>query len=158
MLEEKALELNYSKDLLDRVRVKAPRDGAAIFADVNDWQGKAVAVGERVLLLADPSKVELAVSLPVSEAIDLPSDAHITLYPNGDLLTSYEATLSSAAYRAEPTPGGLLAYRLKATFSGDGPRPRIGLMGTAKVRGGWVPFIYYALRRPLAAARQRLGW
>lgn len=158
MLEEKALELNYSKDMLDRVRVKAPRDGAAIFADVNDWQGKAVAVGERVLLLANPSKVELAVSLPVSEAIDLPSDAQITLYPNGDLLTSYDATLTSAAYRAEPMPGGLLAYRLKAKFSAGGSPPRIGLMGTAKVRGGWVPFIYYALRRPLAAVRQRLGW
>lgn len=157
-LEEKALELDYSKDLLDRVRIKSPRDGVAVFADVNDWQGKAVALGERVLLLADPAKVELSVSLPVSEAIELPADASITLYPNGSALTSYDAVLTSAAYRAEPVPGGLLAYRLKARFIGTDVPPRIGLMGTAKVRGGRVPLIYYVLRRPLAFARQWLGW
>jgi hypothetical protein len=157
-LDEKALELNYSKDMLDRVRIKAARTGVAVFADVNDWQGKAVAIGERVLLLADPAKVELSVSLPVSEAIDLPKDAAITLYPNGSALTSYDAELTSAAYRAEPMPGGVLAYRLKAKFTGNDTPPRIGLMGTAKVHGGRVPLIYYVLRRPLASARQRLGW
>ncbi len=157
-LEEKALELDYSKDMLDRVRVKASRDGVAVFADVNDWQGKAVAIGERVMVLADPAQVELSVSLPVADAIELPADAPITLYPNGSVLTSYDAVLSSAAYRAEPVPGGLLAYRLKARFTGKGMPPRIGLMGTAKVYGGRVPLLYYVLRRPLAALRQRLGW
>lgn len=158
MLDEKALELNYSQDMLDRVQIKAARAGAAVFADVNDWQGKAVSIGERVLLLADPAKVELSVSLPVSESIDLPAGAAITLYPNGSALTSYDAVLTSAAYRAEPTPDGLLAYRLKAKFTGQDVVPRIGLMGTAKVRGGWVPLIYYVLRRPLASTRQWLGW
>jgi multidrug efflux pump subunit AcrA (membrane-fusion protein) len=157
-LEEKALELDYSKNMLDRVQVKAARDGVAVFADVNDWQGKAVATGERVLLLADPARVELAVSLPVSDAIDLPADAAITLYPDGSAFTSYDAVLTSAAYRAEATPSGLLAYRLKARFTGTGTPPRLGLMGTAKVRGGRVPLAYYALRRPLASARQWLGW
>jgi hypothetical protein len=98
------------------------------------------------------------VSLPVSEAIDLPENAAITLYPNGSALTSYNTELTSAAYRAEPIPGGVLAYRLKAKFIGSDTLPRIGLMGTAKVHGGWVPLIYYVLRRPLASVRQRLGW
>jgi hypothetical protein len=157
-LEEKALELDYSKDMLDRVRVKAARDGVAVFADVNDWQGKAVATGERVLVIADPAHVELSISLPVSDAIDLPSDAAITLYPDGSAFTSYDAVLTNAAYRPEPTPSGLLAYRLKAKFTGAGAPPRLGLMGMAKVRGGRVPLVYYVLRRPLASARQWLGW
>lgn len=157
-LDEKAVELDYSKELLERVQIKAPRDGVAVFADVNDWQGRALSVGERVLTLADPAKVELAVSLPVAEAFDLKPDASVTLYPNGSLFTSYDGTLSSAAYRAEPTPEGVLAYRLKVRFNSGGALPRLGLMGTAKVRGGWAPLIYYVLRRPLAATRQWLGW
>jgi hypothetical protein len=111
-----------------------------------------------VLTLADPAKVELAVSLPVAEAFRLQPDASVTLYPNGSLFTSYDGTLTSAAYRAEPTPAGVLAYRLKVRFKSGAPLPQLGLMGTAKVRGDWVPLSYYVLRRPLTAARQWIGW
>ena len=36
--------------------------------------------------------------------------------------------------------------------------PRIGLKGTAKVFGERVSLFYYLLRRPLAAARQFVGF
>lgn len=157
-LDEKAVELAYSQEQLDRVQIKAPRDGVAVFADVNDWQGRALSAGERVLTLADPARVELQVWLPVAEAFDLRPDASVTLYPNGALLQSWDGTLSSAAYRAEPTPEGVLAYRLKVRLDPGQPVPRLGLMGTAKLRGERVPLAYYVLRRPLAAARQWLGW
>lgn len=157
-LEEKAVELDYSQQLLDRVQVKAQRDGVAVFADVNDWQGRAVAIGERVLTLADPAKMELAISLPVADATQLKPGASVTLYPNGSAFSSYDGELSSIAYHAEPTPDGILAYRLKARFGSDQPLPRLGMMGMAKVRTGWTPLAYYVLRRPLAAARQWLGW
>jgi hypothetical protein len=157
-LDEKAVELDYSKELLDRVQIRASRDGVAVFSDVSDWQGRALSAGERVLTLADPAKVELAVSLPVAEAFRLQPDASVTLYPNGSLFTSYDGILTSAAYRAEPTPAGVLAYRLKVRFKSGAALPQLGLMGTAKVRGDWVPLIYYILRRPLTAARQWIGW
>ena len=157
-LDEKSVELEYSQHLLDRIQIKAPRDGVAVFSDVNDWQGRALSVGEKVMILADPARVELTIYLPVAEAFDLQPDASVTLYPNGALLTSYDGALTSAAYRAEPTPDGILAYRLKAKFASVDQLPRLGLMGTVKVRGSWAPLIYYVLRRPLAAARQWSGW
>ncbi len=156
-LEVKALELDYSKKLLDRVQVKATRDGIAVFADVNDWQGRAVAIGERILTLADPARIEMNISLPIADAVNVKPGSSITLYPNGSALSSFDATLVSAAYRAEPTPDGVLAYKLKAKFAND-DMPRIGLMGMAKIRGDWTPLIYYVLRRPLAVGRQWLGW
>jgi hypothetical protein len=157
-LEEKALEMEYSQQLLDRVRVKAARDGVAVFADQNDWQGRAVSIGERVLTLADPDKVELSIALAVKDAIELQTGSEVTLYPNGSALSSFDASLKSIAYRAEPTPDGQLAYRHKADFDSKSAAPRIGMMGTAKLRAGRVPLIYFALRRPLAATRQWLGW
>ncbi len=157
-LEEKTVELDFSKESLDRVQIKAPRAGVAVFADANDWQGRALSAGERVMVLADPNKVELAVALPVAEAFDLEPGASVTLYPNGSLFSSYDGHVSSAAYRAEPTPEGVLAYRVKVGFEANESLPRLGLQGTAKVRGGWAPLIYYVLRRPLAGARQWLGW
>jgi hypothetical protein len=157
-LDERALDMDYSQQLLDRVQVKAARNGVAVFADANDWQGRAVSIGERVLTLADPAKVELTVFLPVLDAMDLELGSAVTLYPNGSALRSYAATLKTVGYRAEPAHDGLLAYRLKARFDGREPAPRIGLMGMAKLRSGRAPLIYALLRRPIAAARQWLGW
>lgn len=157
-MEEKAEELAYSEQLLERVRVKAPRPGVAVFADTSDWIGKSVAIGERVMQIADPGKVEVSIRLPVADAIDLPDKAGVTLYLTTAPQVSYGATVSYAAYQAEPTPDGIVAYKLRAEFDKGETPPRLGLTGTAKVFGHWVPLCYYVMRRPLAAARQWLGW
>jgi len=157
-LEEKALEMEYSQQLLDRVLVKAARDGVAVFADADDWRGRAVSIGERVLTLADPARVELTVYLPVRDALDLSTGSPVTLFPNGSAFRTYAASVTRIAYRAEPAHDGLLAYRIKAAFDPHEVAPRIGLQGMAKLRAGHVPLVYALLWRPIAAARQWLGW
>ena len=157
-LAARAAELEYASNQLVRVRVKAERAGLAVFADANDFQGKAVQLGERILTLADPSQVALSIEFPASEHLDLEVGMPVTLYPNDAPLASYPARITQIAYRAEPARDGVLAYRLKAQFTDGSERPRIGLMGIARLEGSRVPLIYYALRRPLTALRQWLGW
>lgn len=157
-MEEKAAELAYSQQLLERVLVKSPRAGVAIFADANDWIGKNVSTGERVMQIADPAKVEVSIRLPVADAIELPKQADVTLYLTTAPQYAYSAMLTYASYKPEATPDGTVAYRVKADFAADQSLPRLGLTGTAKLYGSWVPLSYYVLRRPLAAARQWIGW
>ncbi|VEB40238.1 multidrug resistance protein MdtN [Chromobacterium violaceum] len=157
-LEEKGINADFAGRELKRLHVTAPADGVVVFSDRNDWQGKAVAQGEKVMTLADPAKVELTAWLPAAEAIDLQPGGKVTLYPNASPFQSYEATLLRVAYKAEASEGNLLAYRLQARFVGGQRLPLLGQMGTARVYGDWVPLAYYALRRPLTAARQWLGW
>lgn len=156
-LAEKSVELDYSASQLDRVQVKAERSGVAVFTDVNDWLGKAVVLGEKILLIADPQQVELRIDLPASDIIPIETGAEVALYPNASPVYSYSARVKSLSYQAEPTASGVLAYRVKAEMQGDN-LPRIGLMGTAKIAGDRVPLIYYLLRKPLTAARQWVGW
>lgn len=156
-LQQKSVDLAYTADQLARVQVKAARDGVAVFADVNDWTGKAVVVGEKVLVLADPAKVELTGYLPVGDQIALRAGADVTFYPKASPFTAYRARIDSVAYKAAPTDEGILAYRVKAHFVDGADRPRLGLMGTARLYAGRVPLIYYVLRRPLATLRQWLG-
>jgi len=125
---------------------------------MNDWVGKAVILGEKVLTLADPQQVEMVVQLAVADSIDVEPGVDIKLYPNGAPLRSFDAQVIHAAYHAEPMPDGRLVYRIKARFTDAKDLPRIGLMGTAKVYGGWTPFGYYVLRRPLTSLRQWIGW
>jgi hypothetical protein len=157
-LDASAVELDYAAAQLARLRITATRAGVAVFSDPNDWVGRAVSVGEKVMLLADPAHVELTAYLPVAENVEVKPGATLTLYPKSSPLVSYAAHVDTIAYRAEPTPEGVLAYRIKASFTGDAPRPELGMMGTARIHGRWVPLVYYLLRRPLAATRQWLGW
>lgn len=156
-LDEKAIEADYTGRQLARISVKAAREGVVVFSDRNDWQGRAVSVGEKVMTLADPARVELTAFLPAAEAIRIAPGGTVRLYPNASPTESYDATITRVAYRAEPTEEGILAYRIHARFEQADALPRIGQMGTARVYGDWVPLVYYALRRPLTWARQWLG-
>lgn len=153
----KAAEVRYSEQLLDRGRVRAPRDGVAIFTDSSDWVGTAVSIGETVLEIADPKQIELMIHLPMGDVIPLEPHARIDLFLTISPQTRYQAELEYASYRAEVQPDGTMAYRLKARFLNDPPL-RIGLGGTAKLYGEQVPLAYYVFRRPLAVVRQWLGW
>lgn len=156
-LDQSAVELDYTARELARVSVTAARAGVAVFSDPNDWNGKAVSIGEKVMLLADPAHVELTAYVPVADNVDVKPGATVTLYPKSSPLDAYDARIDTVAYRAEPTPDGVVAYRVKATFEGTA-KPPLGMMGTARIHGRWVPLAYYLLRRPLATARQWLGW
>jgi multidrug resistance efflux pump len=154
-VEQKRAELDYAHQLLARSEIRAERDGIAVFADAERWTGKPVQTGERLMQLADPVQAELRLELPVGDAIALQPGAEVALFLDSDPLHRHVAQLERAAYEAQTTAAGQLAYRLDATFVEASPR--IGLRGTAKLYGERAPLAYYLLRRPLAALRQGLG-
>jgi multidrug resistance efflux pump len=155
-VEQKRAERDYARQLLARGEVRAERAGIAVFADAERWTGKPVQTGERLMQIADPAQAELRIELPVGDAIALQPGAEVALFLDSDPLNRHAARLERAAYEAQGTAAGQLAYRLDAAFL-DAP-PRIGLRGTAKLFGDRAPLAYYLLRRPLAAARQSLGF
>jgi len=56
------------------------------------------------------------------------------------------------------TPEGVPSYRLRADIqNADAGLARIGLKGTARIKGGWSVLGYEILRRPLATVRAFLG-
>ncbi|MEO5362276.1 MAG: HlyD family efflux transporter periplasmic adaptor subunit [Magnetococcus sp. DMHC-8] len=162
-MQQKEADLAYVRSQLERVTLLAPRDGVAVFSDENDWVGRPVSVGERLLMLADPRQVELEIRLPVADALpavmqDSGAAVRVELFPATDASHSLSARLRHASYRADLTPEGVLAYTLRARFDEGEPLPRLGLRGTAKLYGEPVRLFHYLFRRPLAAARQVLGW
>ncbi|WP_223480991.1 MULTISPECIES: efflux RND transporter periplasmic adaptor subunit [unclassified Pseudomonas] len=154
-VEQKRAERDYARELLKRSEVRAERDGIAVFADAERWTGKPVQTGERLMEIADPSQAELRIELAVSDAISLEPGAQVALFLDSDPLQRHSARLERAAYEAQPTAGGQLAYRLDASF--DQAPPRIGLRGTAKIFGDRAPLALYLLRKPLAGLRQSVG-
>jgi hypothetical protein len=155
-IEERRAEVVYLQGQLERSRVVSPRDGIALFDDPTEWVGKPVQTGERILRVAAADQVEVEAWLAVDDAIPLESGTPVTLYLNASPFSPVDARLRYVAHDAVARPDGTYAYRVRARLEGR-PEHRIGLKGTVKLTGGWVPIGYWVLRRPVAAVRQFVG-
>lgn len=151
-------KLDFAAELLDKIYVNAEKDGLLIYTNKSDWIGKPVQVGERVMEIADPEKVQLKVNLAVDDAIVLIKDADIDVFLDTDPLNPIKAKLVSAGYIAEKYKQDTLAYRVYADFEErDNKKLRIGSQGTAKIYGERVSVFFYLFRRPISYVRQLLG-
>lgn len=152
-------EVDQARLRLEKTRIVAPAEGIAVLGDPNEWKGKPVRVGERIMLLADQDSVELKIMLPVKDSIALQPDALVKVYFDNDPLNAGQGHVVQAGYDPQRTPDEQLAYRLVARLDeASKTSPRIGLRGTAKVYGEQVRLFFYLFRRPITALRQQLGW
>lgn len=155
-IEEKQAEADFARDQFERSRVTAPQAGIVLFDDPSEWIGKPVQTGERIMRIAAPDDMEVEAWLPIGDAIPLAENAEVDLYLASAPLSSVSARVRYVAHDAVPRPDGSYAYRVRARLDGHADQ-RVGLKGTAKLSGGWVPLVYWMLRRPLATIRQHIG-
>lgn len=155
-MEEKRTELEYLREQLTRARVLAPQAGVALFDDPNEWIGRPVTVGERILRIAAPGDVEVEAWVPLADAISLDTDSPVKLYLNASPMSPVAAQLRYMAHDAVQRPDGSYAYRVRAVLLAPTDH-RVGLKGTAKLQGERVSLLYWMLRRPLATVRGTLG-
>lgn len=154
---EKRAEAEFLAGQFKRSRVLAPQDGIVIFDDPSEWIGRPVQTGERIMSVARPDEVEIEAWVPIGDAIPLETGARVSLYLASSPFSALSGQLSYLNHEASPRPDGSYAYRARAQLEAADGR-RIGLKGTAKLHGGWVPLAYWVLRRPLASIRQFLAW
>ncbi|MEL7278404.1 MAG: HlyD family efflux transporter periplasmic adaptor subunit, partial [Pseudomonadota bacterium] len=156
-LELARAERSLAAERLARVEMTAPSAGRVVIEDPRDWIGRPVAVGERVMAIADPDRIEARIELFTGDAIALEAGARVRIFLDTDPLNPLDAQLSDLAYAAEPTPDGSLAFTLKAQLDEDAALPRIGARGTAQIFGETHPLWFVVFRRPIASVRQAFG-
>lgn len=156
-IDERKAEVEFLRGQLERAQVLAPHAGVALFDDPSEWIGKPVQTGERILRIAAPNDVEVEVWLPVGDAIPLAEGSAVSLFLNASPFNAVAAKLRYVAHDAVQRPDGTFAYRARAALAVP-TEHRVGLKGTARLTGRWVPLAYWVLRRPLAALRQTIGW
>lgn len=156
--QQRRAELAAVQAQLRRTQVLAPRAGVAVFSDPNDWLGKPVVTGERILQVADPAKPAMQIQLAVADAIALEPGAEVTLFLTAYPLSPLKGRILETSYQARPSDEGVVAYRLLASIDDQPEHARLGLHGTAKLYSDRVLLGYYLLRRPLATLRAWSGW
>lgn len=158
-LSLKLAERDFARDLLAKTQIAAPHDGLAIYSDKRELIGRPVAVGERILEISEPAKVEARIDLPVADAIALTPGASVKLFLDSDPLHPWPATVQRADYKAKVGENEIVSFRVVATLAAQPgrPLPRLGVRGTAQVSGDDVSLGLFLFRRPITYLRQWIG-
>ena len=157
-VDEKAAETRYLDELANRLEIRSSAGGIVIFSDAEEWAGRSVQSGERIMLLADSSKIWLTLHVPVEEAIPLSETPAIEFNLDIDPLRTRRARVVESAYEAVIMPDGRATYLMHAVLDSSEPLPRIGLKGVARIFGDRSMLGYLLIRKPLRALRRTLGW
>jgi hypothetical protein len=156
-MEQKKAEAEYVEALLNKTTLTSPTDGIAIFTDENEWLGRPVATGEKILSVAEPSPVRLKVMLPVQDAITLDRTEDGLFFLNVAPEAPIRAKVTNIGFKAIPTPEGGMGFPIEAELLEAAEQPRIGLRGTARLYGKQTTLFYAIMRKPLTRLRHFLG-
>lgn len=157
----KEAELEFAKSQLAKTDIFSTSNGIAIIKNPNEWEGKPVVTGERILLIAQKESIELKIMMPVSDAIFLEENSDVTLFFDNKIFESWDASIANISYEPEMTPENVLSYKIIADFKDlkqNDELPKIGLRGTAKIYSQNVSLFFYLFRKPITALRQFVGW
>jgi hypothetical protein len=157
-VREKSAEVNYLSDLLGRLTINAPQGGVAVFSTADEFTGKPVQPGERIMILADPSLIRVTAMVAPDDAIRLEAGTEVKVFLNIDPLNPLTGRVTRSSYEAMAQPDGSLAYVVQVELLEGHGFPRIGLRGTAKIYAEQVSLGYYLFRKPLAFLRQHFGY
>jgi multidrug efflux pump subunit AcrA (membrane-fusion protein) len=142
---------------LERTIVRAPYAGVVMFNRKEDWIGKPVSTGERILEIADPKQIEAAIEVGLADSIVLDNPQSMTLFLDANPLRPIAAKFKTAGYQSQYTRAQHLAFPVRAFVDEENHNLRIGQRGTAQIRAQNVSLAYFLFRRPLAALRQKVG-
>jgi len=157
----KEAELNYSKSLLDKTDIYSQTQGIAVVDNPNEWKGKPVITGEKILLIANPNEVEIKIMLSVKDALFLKESAEVKIFLDNKIFETWDAKISEIFYKPQVTPENIVSYKIIADFDDlkqNEEIPKIGLRGTAKIYSQNVTLFFYLFRKPITSLRQIIAW
>lgn len=150
-------ELDEAQALLARSQIRANAPGLAVFSSREEWVGRPVTTGERIMEIADPTSMEIEVQVAMGDSIVLDKAASVRMFPNHDPFNAFSAKLIRIPFRAESVEAGRMVYLARAGINENARDLRIGQRGTVRIAHGNVMLGYYLFRRPIATFRQWTG-
>lgn len=157
----KEAELNYSKSLLEKTDIYSKTNGIVIVDNPNEWKGKPVITGEKILLIANPNEIEIKIMLSVKDALFLKENADVKIFLDNKIFETWDAKINQISYKPQVTPENIVSYKIIANFNDlkqNDTIPKIGLRGTAKIYSQEVTLFFYLFRKPITNLRQLVAW
>ncbi|MEM1282232.1 MAG: HlyD family efflux transporter periplasmic adaptor subunit [Chlamydiota bacterium] len=151
--EREKIHLDYLQLRSNDLEVKAAVNGVTVFDTPDEWRGRRVMTGEKIMMISDPEQTKIRIWLPESDNIVIVPEKPIKVFLNIDPITSYEAHLVYVSDYSVVSDKGVVSFTAEADWTEQPKNVKLGLKGTAILYGQNVPLIYWLLRKPISTIR-----
>lgn len=149
------IELKWAQHRLDRVELRAHKNGIVSLMDISELQGSPVQQGQKLFEIIDPTQAEVIADVPVEDAILMYQAQRIEIFLNDDPLTSVRGQISEIPHQPVTNQRGSFSYSLTLSFS-ENTDARIGAEGQVHIEGPKDRLINVILRRPMMFMRKTI--
>ncbi len=156
-LQKEIASLDLAKHHASLLKVLSPIKGIVILDNPEDWRGKPVKVGEKIMVIADQLNTKVKMWIPENDNVVLRFDIPVKVYLNISPETSYEAKLIYIANESILNEENISSFIAEAEWVNQPSDLKLGLKGTAILYGDNVPLLYYIIRKPWASFRKLTG-
>ena len=156
-IELKQLELDYVVESMDRLELRAESEGVVLFSRKQDWMGRSVATGEKIMEIASADDNQFEIWVAANDSIALSSGKLIKFFPEAQPLNVVKGSVDSVGFFASQSDADELAYRVVAAPVDDSDALRLGMKGTARLYGEKVLLGYHVFRKPISVIRKNVG-
>ncbi|MEN0087312.1 MAG: HlyD family efflux transporter periplasmic adaptor subunit [Pseudomonadota bacterium] len=154
---EAQAEFAFAQERIRLSVLRAPVGGILLYTAPEEWRGRPLRLGERIVTIADPTKLEVRATVAVEDVSLVEPGREGRFFLSSDPLAPIEATLSDLSFDAAVDDQGRAGYDARLELAEEAEL-RLGMTGSVRLDAGTMPFIYQYLRKPLAAARRTLGY
>jgi len=153
--DQVALDLaRYHASLLT---VTSPIEGVVVMSNPDEWRGRSVVVGEKVMEVTDPKNTKVRIWIPESDNVWINPEEEVKVILNVRPSSGLKARLLYVANVSEINEQDVASFEAEAEWVDPPENLRLGLKGTALLYGEKVSLFYFLFRKPWAATRYYLG-
>lgn len=156
-VKKEQANLALAKYRVSQLLIKSPIEGVAMLENPDEWRGKPVKVGEKIMMVIDPKKTKVRLWIPENDNIPLDFNQPIKVFLNVHPSTEYLAKLTFISNASSLSEKNIASFMAEAFWVEEPQNITPGLKGSAFLYGERVSLFYWIIRKPLATFREWVG-
>lgn len=161
-LQKAQLQLALAEYKASQLTIKSPDSGIAMLENPDDWRGKPVRVGEKILTIGDPKRTKVRIWIPEVDNIILDPKEPVNVILNVMPDKTFQANLIYVANETVMSDKQVPSFVAEADWVDETKEEqeniKLGLKGTAILYGERVTLFYYIVRKPWSTLRELIGF
>lgn len=156
-LQKAKIHHQLIKVQVSKLTIKAPEKGVVIMQNPEEWRGKPVKVGEKIVTLGNPQETQIKAWIPENDNLPINLETPINVYLNVAPEKALQAKVSFISNESALSENQIPSFVAEADWLENDPNIRLGLKGTTVLYGENVSLLYYFLRKPISSFRRITG-
>lgn len=151
-------KLDFARYQFDLLTVEAPAAGIISVDNPEEWKGRPVSVGEKILSIDQQDDTKVLIWLAEGDNVNLDKNSLVKVVLNANPNATYEATLDYVSSISRINDQNIVSFEAEASWVEQPENIKIGQKGVAIMYGDQVSLLYYLFRKPYLFFRRTFGY